>query len=45
MLKQQLIVMGRSKLKAPNLKTSDRFILGYLSFFYSAQTLNDRGDR
>ena len=35
-LKQQLIVVGRSRLKAPNLNESDRFIFGYFSFFISA---------
>ena len=29
-LKQHLIVLGRSRNNAPNLKTSDRFILGVL---------------
>ena len=36
LLKQQLIVMGRTKLKAPNLNESDRFIVGYFSLFISA---------
>lgn len=31
MLKQQLIVIARSRKKAPNLKTTDRFIFGWLS--------------
>ena len=35
MLKQQLIVMARTKLTSPNLKASDRFIFGYLSLFIS----------
>jgi len=35
-LKHQLMVLGRSRDKAPNLKTSDRFILGGLSLFISA---------
>ena len=34
-LKHQLLVLGRSRNKAPNLKTSDRFILGGLSRFMS----------
>jgi len=37
LLKQQLIVLGRSRRKAPNLRTSDRFILGGLSLFISAR--------
>ena len=37
LLKQQLIVMGRSRLKAPNLTLGDRFIFGYLSLFISAR--------
>ena len=37
LLKQQLIVLGRPRSKAPNLKTSDRFILGGLSLFLSAR--------
>ncbi|MGK0260163.1 MAG: putative transposase, partial [Candidatus Azotimanducaceae bacterium] len=28
LLKQQLIVLGRPRNKAPNLQTSDRFVLG-----------------
>ena len=36
LLRQQLIVLGRTRNKAPNLKTSDRFILGGLSLFISA---------
>lgn len=35
-LKQQLIVLSRSRHKAPNLKTSDRLILGGLSLFLAA---------
>ena len=35
--KQQLIVLGRSRRKAPNLRTSDRFILGGLSLFISVR--------
>jgi putative transposase len=37
LLKQQLIVLGRSRRKAPNLRSSDRFILGGLSLFISAR--------
>ena len=37
LLRQQLNVLGRSRCKAPNLKTSDRFILGGLSRFISAR--------
>ncbi|XOV85430.1 MAG: helix-turn-helix domain-containing protein [bacterium] len=37
LLKQQLIVLGRSRRKAPNLRTSDRFILGGLSLFISTR--------
>ncbi len=33
LLKQQLIVLARSRRKAPNLKTSDRFILAGLSLW------------
>lgn len=36
LLKQQLIVMGRTRFKAPNLNKNDRFIFGYLSLFISA---------
>ncbi len=36
LLKQQLIVMGRSRRKEPNLEVSDRFFFGYLSLFISA---------
>ena len=36
LLRQQLIVLGRSRNKAQNLKTSDRFILGGLSLFIAA---------
>ncbi|MFT7654130.1 MAG: putative transposase [Limisphaerales bacterium] len=35
LLKQQLIVLGRPRNKAPNLQTSDRFVLGGLSLFIS----------
>ena len=35
-LKHQLMVLGRSREKAPNLKTSDRFVLDELSLFISA---------
>ncbi|MDA1075753.1 MAG: helix-turn-helix domain-containing protein [Proteobacteria bacterium] len=37
LLKQQLILLGRSRRKAPNLRTSNRFILGGLSLFISAR--------
>ena len=37
LLKQQLIVLRRSRNKAPNFRTSDRFILGGLSLFVSAR--------
>ena len=36
LLKQQLIVLSRSRNRSPNLKTSDRFILGGMSLFVSA---------
>ena len=35
LLKQQLLIIRRPKTKAPNLKTSDRFILGWLSMLLS----------
>jgi hypothetical protein len=37
LLKHQLAILGRSRRKAPNLKTTDRFILGGLSLFISAR--------
>ena len=37
LLKQQLIVLGRSRRKAPNLKVTDRFILGGLTLFITAR--------
>ena len=36
LLKQQLILLSRSRNRSPNLKTSDRFILGGMSLFVSA---------
>ena len=39
LLKQQLNVLGRSRRKAPNLTTNDRFILGRLSLFISTRRL------
>ncbi|MCR9260924.1 MAG: integrase core domain-containing protein [Pseudomonadaceae bacterium] len=36
LLKHQLTILSRSRQKAPNLKTTDRFILGGLSLFISA---------
>ena len=39
LLKHQLNVLGRSRRKAPNLKTSDRFTLGGLSLFISTRRL------
>jgi hypothetical protein len=33
LLKQQLLIIRRPKTKAPNLRTSDRFILGWLARF------------
>ena len=37
LLKHQLAILGRSQRKAPNLKTTDRFILGGLYLFISAR--------
>jgi putative transposase len=37
LLKQQLIVLGRPRRKAPNLNTTDRFIFGGLSLLISAR--------
>ena len=37
LLKHQLSILGRSRQKASNLKTTDRFILGGLSLFISAR--------
>jgi len=39
LLKHQLIVSNRSKKRAPNLKTSDRFVLGLLSLFVNPARL------
>jgi len=39
MLKQQLIVLSRARRKAPNLQTSDRFLLGALSLLVSPRRL------
>ena len=38
-LKQQLIVLSRSRSKAPNLQSSDRFLLGALSLLISPRRL------
>ena len=35
LLKQQLIVVGRSRRRAPNLRVGDRLLLGFLSLFLS----------
>jgi len=35
LLKQQLLIIGRSRGKAPNLKTADRFIPGWLAMLLS----------
>ena len=40
MLKQQLIVLSRARRKAPNLRTSDRFLLGALSLLVSPRRLS-----
>jgi putative transposase len=40
MLKQQLIVLSRARKKAPNLQTSDRFLLGALSLLISPRRLS-----
>jgi putative transposase len=37
--KQQLIVKSRGKMRAPKLKTSDRFIFGFLAFFIGEKRL------
>ena len=39
LLKQQLLIVRRSRLKAPNLTTRDRFILGWLSILLSPARL------
>ncbi|MDW3095039.1 MAG: integrase core domain-containing protein [Gammaproteobacteria bacterium] len=39
LLKQQLLIVRRSKLKAPNLTTKDRFILGWLSILLTPARL------
>ena len=39
MLRQQLIVVQRTRKRAPNLKTSDRFIFGLLSFLINPDRL------
>lgn len=39
LLKHQLIVSNRSRKRAPNLKTSDRFVLGLLSLFVNPARL------
>ena len=36
LLKHQLIVLDRARRKAPNLKSSDRFLLGMLTLFMNA---------
>ena len=35
LLKQQLLIIRRSRLKTPNLTTKDRFMLGWLAMFLS----------
>ena len=40
LLKQQLIVLSRARKKAPNLQTSDRFLLGALSLLISPRRLS-----
>lgn len=37
LLKHQLIVLDRARRKAPNLKSSDRFLLGMLTLFMNAR--------
>jgi len=39
LLKQQLLIIRRSRGKAPNLKTADRFILGWLTIILSPKRL------
>ncbi len=39
LLKQQLLIIDRSRLKAPNLTTKDRFILGWLAILLSPRRL------
>ncbi len=39
MLRQQLIVMARTRNKAPNFKVSERVIFGWLSFFIAPQRI------
>jgi hypothetical protein len=38
-LKQQLLIIRRSRGKAPNLKTTDRFIFGWLAMLLSPKRL------
>jgi transposase InsO family protein len=39
LLKQQLLIVDRSRLKAPNLTTKDRFILGWLAMLLSPRRI------
>jgi hypothetical protein len=39
LLKQQLLIIRRSRLKAPNLTTKDRFLLGWLAMLLSPARL------
>ena len=39
LLKQQLLIIRRPKVKSPNLKTSDRFILGWLAMLLTPNRL------
>ncbi len=39
LLKQQLLIIDRSRLKAPNLTTKDRFILGWIAMLLSSRRL------
>ena len=39
LLKQQIIVSNRSRQRAPNLTTLDRFVLGLITFFVSPRRI------
>jgi hypothetical protein len=39
LIKQQLLIIRRPKTKAPNLRTSDRFVLGWLAMLLSPNRL------
>ena len=39
LLKQQLLIIRRPQIKSPNLKTTDRFILGWLTMLLSPQQI------